>query len=608
MEAETNGEDVVADVPSANTSQNPSTDGANAADHGTAPNNESDIAGDVNQLESDLTSNEYAQRIQELTQRCNAMREQREEACRDRQCAETAEDLARAQLTAELDVKRTMRAEIASSLERRMELDQQIALLLSQEASPTCNVTEHKDLVDKNETLKAEYSQLNAQHEQLSIMYDQYVEENTSLEKKLSGMPSADEAVMGTSRLQRHAIELSRRATLTLNQTPREPEGADGVSGADCEDSGDLDGDETIEIIPGSSEIITGGIPIKSGHTRINNQYGYNLYAKRAVSLLIEEDKSESDEMVIQKILKQAGAIMQPETDNLEKLYIPTMDRFSISWFSKFIQKLHNCGVASLVATSFGWMDEFQMIVGSPEEMKLWKRNQYSFLDMYHGDKLFKAISEGKNQQLQVAVNRYLRGENKGKKSLSELSTIIKIVFGFVMGTAESGKVLRLCGKQRKEGTSDLQYVLDLQTEMDSMRSKDQFVNLEDLFCTNAMGQLGEAIELHTPRLMKLWTTGLCGYAFLEKILDSVVQHGEVSSLAMGHRNMFNPEHEKPTRKKRSARKGQRQRHDSSEERSTTSDSSKYPAVIDPKEQCTSVILRLGVELCSQNNTKLPRG
>ena len=504
MDAETNGDDVVADVTSANTSQNPSTDGANAVDNGTAPNNESDIAGDVNQLESDITSNEYAQRIQELTQRCNALREQREEAYRDRQCAETAEDLARAQLTAELDAKRTMRAEIASSLERRMELDQQIALLLSQQASPTCNVEGHQDLVDKNETLKAEYSQLSAQHEQLSIMYDQYVEENTSLEKRLSGLPSAEEAVVGKSRLQRHAIELSRRATLTLNQTLTEPEEADGVSGADCQDSGDLDGDETIEIIPGSDDIITGGIPVKSGHTRMNNQYGHNLYAKRAVSLLVEEDNSESDEMIIQKILKQAGAIMQKETDNLEKLHIPTMEKFSITWFEKFIQKLQNCGVASLVASSFGWMDEFQTIVGSPEEMKIWKRNQYSFLDMYHGNKLYQAITEGKNQQLQVAVNRYLRGENKGKKSLSELSTVIRVVFGFVMGTAESGKVLRICGKQRKEGTTDLQYVLDLQRDMDSMTHKGQYVNLEDLFCTNAMGQLGEAIELHTSRLMKL--------------------------------------------------------------------------------------------------------
>ena len=50
----------------------------------------------------------------------------------------------------------------------------------------------------------------------------------------------------------------------------------------------------------------------------MNNSHAFNPYAKRSVSLLLNEDSSESDEMGIQKILKQAGAIMQPTTDYLE--------------------------------------------------------------------------------------------------------------------------------------------------------------------------------------------------------------------------------------------------------------------------------------------------
>ena len=142
-------------------------------------------------------------------------------------------------------------------------------------------------------------------------------------------------------------------------------------------------------------------------------------------------------------------------TDKLEELYIPAMERFNVTWFTKLFSRLQDCQVASLVAHSFGWMDEYKEIVGSHEEMKIWHRHQYSFLDMYHGNKLYTAILNGKNQQLQVAVNRYLR-EVGNKKSLVKLAIVIAKTFQFIQSHAETGTVLTGCSTVRPANQSDL--------------------------------------------------------------------------------------------------------------------------------------------------------
>ena len=72
-------------------------------------------------------------------------------------------------------------------------------------------------------------------------------------------------------------------------------------------------------------------------------------------------------------------------------------------------------------------MPHYREVVGSSEELETWKRNQGGLLDIYHGEKMYEAIIAGKHQQLQVVVGRYLR--NNGKKTLSDLSTVIAKVF-----------------------------------------------------------------------------------------------------------------------------------------------------------------------------------
>ena len=155
--------------------------------------------------------------------------------------------------------------------------------------------------------------------------------------------------------------------------------------------------------------------------------------------------------------------------------------------------------------------------------MKIWHKHQYAFLDMYHGNKLYAAILKGKNQQLLVATNRYLR-ETGHKKSLVELGEVIATTFQFVQSHAETGKVLTGCSTVRPANQSDLQYALTVQVELDRMRERSLIVDVEDMFCTNVIGQLGTAIEQHAAQLMRLWPTGLCGFAFLDMVLKSIVE------------------------------------------------------------------------------------
>ena len=123
---------------------------------------------------------------------------------------------------------------------------------------------------------------------------------------------------------------------------------------AEGNESGDLDGDDTIRIIPGSDKLVPGGIQVKGGASRIHSlQAKYNPYANHAVSLLQVDDDTSTDEIVIQKLLEQAGVIMR-STDKLEELYIPTMERFKVTWFTKLVSRPQDCQVASFVAHSFG--------------------------------------------------------------------------------------------------------------------------------------------------------------------------------------------------------------------------------------------------------------
>ena len=144
------------------------------------------------------------------------------------------------------------------------------------------------------------------------------------------------------------------------------------------------------------------------------------------------------DEMQIQKLLKQAGVIKCAE-DDLEKLKVPDKDHFTMSWFAKLLTKLQSLQVASLVANTFGWMDEFSEAVGAPEDMKIWPNSQFCFLDMYHGEKLYEAVMKGRHRQLLIAFKKHNRASKK--TSLQMLAEVIADTFSYPMASSECKKM-----------------------------------------------------------------------------------------------------------------------------------------------------------------------
>ena len=546
--------------------------------HDDLPNSDDGIAG-AGQYMSDISPEEYADSIKSLNARLRASYKENQDAREDARRAEESEDILRTQLSEELNSKRALRAEIAQSHEDRIALGSECDSIRNELNDRKCSDPEHIDLQSKLDDKHQELTQLQLQHQQLTLVHELYQSENAEMTKRLSGEFHAAEHV-GQTTIERHAATLIRRATMqempTSQQSPAEA--------AESKEAGDLDGDEIIRIIPGSDQLAPGGIPVKRGASRIHSlQAKYNPYAVRAVSLLQSDDEGSTDEIVIQKLLKQAGVIMS-STDKLEELYIPTMEKFRVTWFTQFFTKLQDCQVASLVAHSFGWMDEYKEIVGSHEEMKIWHKHQYAFLDMYHGNKLYAAILKGKNQQLLVATNRYLRVTGN-KKSLVELGEVIATTFQFVQSHAETGKVLTGCSTVRPANQSDLQYALTVQVELDRMRERSLIVDVEDMFCTNVIGQLGTAIEQHAAQLMRLWPTGLCGFAFLDMVLKSIVEYSEISTLSMGHSNynlsMRQDKDGSSYRKNRRGTAKYGERREASQERAPV------PEHIDAKKQCT---------------------
>ena len=86
---------------------------------------------------------------------------------------------------------------------------------------------------------------------------------------------AAEAAVRELTTIERHAASLVRRAT--LQDMPSQPATAESAAGSE---SGDLDGDEAVRIIPGSDKLVPGGIPVKGGASQIHSlQAKYNPYA-----------------------------------------------------------------------------------------------------------------------------------------------------------------------------------------------------------------------------------------------------------------------------------------------------------------------------------------
>ena len=536
-------------------------------------------------LESNVSTNESTQREKSLMEHVNVLRASAQRAQKERACAEDAEMNLRAELEVELDRTLMLKTTLRASEKKCRDL-QEAAMSSNDETDlhdQSCSNSAHEELerllsVEKKrcEAVEQELGASRAENEVLStklkralearaddaagpmtdfwhtttdekvakalmkrcevaekardditVQHDALAALIEGLETKFSAIDedglAGDDVLENdenadwtkNSRLRRHMNEVRRSSTNTSCW-------ADMVAQNDSEDdmhAGDADPDA--ELIPGSRRLIAGGIKAKKGGA----QFGFthdNPYSAISVSRLQDKEAiGADDEMQIQKLLKQAGVI-KCDDDDLDKLKVPDKEHFTMSWFAKLLTKLQSLQVTSLVAKTFGWMDEFSEVVGAPEEMKIWPGSQFCFLDMYHGEKLYEAVMKGRNQQLQIAFRKHCRA--LGKKSLQKLAEVIALTFAYTMATGECKKMVDLMTMTRPDSmTDDLEWVLKAQENCDQVRKKMQFVDIEDLAANNLMIQLGPDIEKHSSSLMKLWVTGVCRLDFVEAGCEHVV-------------------------------------------------------------------------------------
>ena len=531
---------------------------------------------------SDVTSEEYSSRIQELSRFKPQLRASIATALQERSDAEAQENLYGKRLDAKMSKSGTLKKGLRTSEMERIQLRDNLDQLEVDLQSEPCSVPEHALMKEELLELNTKHLQLEKQHKQQALMLAEFQKDNATLEVRLSNVGIEKSVSLTESgRLMAHVASMERRAIMA-NAESFPPV---------AYEAGDLDGDlESIDTdhqgddqyIAGSQEVYRGGY-LKSEKS--------NPHIERVNAAILEDDDSTTDEMLIQKTLKGAGTIMG-KGDDLEKFHIQSAKEFNIDWFERWFRKLHSLGVSSLVAQEFGHMLQYREVVGSSEELKTWKKNQGGFLDrdIYHGEKMYEAITAGKHQQLQVAVGRYLR--NNGKKTLSSLSTVIARVFRFVCSTAICARNLKLMNYIRGPNMTDVQYALTVQHKMDEMRRAEAWSTQEDMFCTNIMGQFGAAVENAFPKLMSLWPSGQAGYDFIEALTSHIIDHGDVTSLTHSHQMAYGlgapsengyTQKQKDKYQRRKAKLAEKSKNNQGRNLSYPD----IPADIDPKEHCT---------------------
>ena len=319
--------------------------------------------GSVQSVSSAEDSDSREVRISELTQMVLGLRTQCSSTRDDRVAAEEAESTLRKELTSEQGIARESKLQLRVSDQLRTQLAKEVAELTERLATvddKVCNVPLHGTLMEDIHQLRAQCESKEETIRELEakcvLVTQQYSDRLTS---------------------RRESGRLSRNIS-RLVSTHEDQEFS--VGGAE----GDVNESEINKLIPGSEAIIPGGILAKKGASSFgfNQENGYSLIMQELDEeyRAIEEEKAESgalsvpdDEMYIQKLLKQAGVIMNSH-DNLEKFEVPSQEEMSSDWIGKLLTKLQQLQIISLTAADFGWMDEYADCVGAPEDMKTWPR------------------------------------------------------------------------------------------------------------------------------------------------------------------------------------------------------------------------------------------
>jgi chromosome segregation ATPase len=205
------------------------------------------------EMTSDVTSDEYSSRIQELSDQVQTLRASIATALQERSEAEAQESLYGKRLDAEMSKSSTLKKDLRTSEMERIQLRDNLEQLEVVLQSESCSVPEHKLIKEELVELSNQHKQLEKQHKQQAIMLAEFQTENATLEVRLSnvGLEKPVTSVTESGRLLAHVASMQRRATMA--DTPP-------AFTTEASSRGDLDGDPQLDEDQGDIGLIAGSV------------------------------------------------------------------------------------------------------------------------------------------------------------------------------------------------------------------------------------------------------------------------------------------------------------------------------------------------------------
>ena len=457
-----------------------------------------------------------------------------------RRSAEKLAKESRQTYEAEREKNSELQSELNSVESELINLKNTVTQRLSGVSEETCNIQEHQDLEDR-------------------------------LDKALEALEHADQTIKD--------LQLQIEKSVEVNIEVKPTDHADDIRRKSSTKSymhalsgGDVDKEpretESSMVIPGSESVKAGGIIAKSG-TRMGYTTQNEYWEVTRIKLQSDEEKdkapmTQEEELQLRKALRSANYLSEKQETELETLSIPAEESFEISVFVRMLTTvLQKLGCASLVSKTFGWMDEFAEVVGTPGELKTWPAQMYGFLDLRYGEKFWTAITNGSHKKLSTAFKKHTRSERQ-KKSLGELAEVCVKTLQYQVSGSECRKLLKLLSIRRKGDESDEDFLLRVLDANDRVREKMKYIDVEDLHTCNIMTQMGSSVVHDAGDYIKLWTSGLCGIQYIDSLCEHIIDIQEKSQITLGKgkSNRMNPKATRPaTRESEGTKQGKPCKH-----------------------------------------------
>jgi hypothetical protein len=194
-----------------------------------------------------------------------------------------------------------------------------------------------------------------------------------------------------------------------------------------------------------------------------------------------------------------------------------------------------------LAAETLGGCAEYQEGVGAVSVLNTWIRKICAYLDTHHGEKFYTAVVEGGHKQMKIEFIKHAR--HGGSKDFDVLIKISGSVLAFNLLQSECKQIMKLRDIVKYSNESDEGLRLRAIVMCDTMSTKMDYCDLEDLTVAQIVSQLDDSVEVHCSRLLALYTTGECGMEWILAIIDDMNKVTQRLGLRGGNKKNDNNQH-----------------------------------------------------------------